>query len=249
MFAWEDGSTEPVLPASIIVGGISVNVLLGSSDVPIGTEPAGRRAGCRVGSAARNVAGPGRDFMDGLVGCSDTHTRSDMPSATPTDAPARSGFPSAWAIFVTGMDQALEQTCRDIRDGIPRDAESLHAGRTTRSNGKGQSYRPSRRDRLGRASPTCPDGDVLNRTLRSQENSQPDSNEGPGVALDVMPMLSVVSISAVIAGWFWRQRQRLRRMGLGGRFPGGRDSGDCAGRAPVDRLIPRSLPPAFESRP
>jgi hypothetical protein len=62
-----------------------------------------------------------------------------------------------------------------------------------------------------------PDGDVLKRTLRSQENSQPDSNEGPGAVLDAMPVLSVVSISAVIAGWFWRERRRLRRMGLGGK--------------------------------
>jgi hypothetical protein len=28
-------------------------------------------------------------------------------------------------------------------------------------------------------------------------------------------MISVVSISTVIAGWFWNKRQRLRRLGFG----------------------------------
>ena len=49
-------------------------------------------------------------------------------------------------------------------------------------------------------------------TLQSHEESPPDSHDGSPVVLWAAPMISVVSVSTVIVGWFWNKRQRLCRM-------------------------------------
>ena len=68
MFAGEDDSTEPILPASITVGGVSLNILLSSADIGIQTEPPGLEQVARASATARVFIGAGSHVVVGPRG-------------------------------------------------------------------------------------------------------------------------------------------------------------------------------------
>ena len=221
--AWEEGSTEPILPPSIIAGGVSLNILLADPDVPIRTEPD------RLEQVAELIPLPETSLalaatLWTVVSDSPTSgAQSDLPSATATESATPLASPSSSAIFVIGMDQALEQTCRDIREGIlfshdgppgiarppgghdePLEwqAPILPAGRGGSPVNETGSPQPGGTGAFSEAGRITP---------QSQVESPPDSHNRSRVVLWAVPMISVVTISTVIA----------RRFGI--------NAGDCVG--------------------
>jgi hypothetical protein len=226
--ALEENSTEPFLPGPITAGGVSLNILLADPDVPIRTEPD------RLEQVAELVPLPETSLALAATLWtvpSDSPTsgaQSDLSSATATDSAAPLAAPSSSVNFVIGMDQALEQTYRDIREGMlyshdgPPGIESPPGGEDELLDwhapilpaGRGGS--PVNETGSARTGGTGAFGEAGRMTLQSHEESPPDSHDGSPVALWAAPMISVVSVSTVIAGWFWNKRQRLRRLGFGG---------------------------------
>jgi hypothetical protein len=226
----DESSSEPISPALIIGGGVSLNVLLIGPDMSVNTEPGG------VEQVAELVPLPQSSLA---LAATLWSVPSDFPTASgrwdassagkADDADARQAPASSWVLFVTGMDQALEQTSRDIRDGI-----LSHDGRQSANEGPpggpdelidwqgpilpaGQGGLPEPKSKLPRTDPGATFGEAGQGTVRTQRNARPHSDDGQPVVLGAMPMISAVSISTLIAGWFWRKRQRGRRLGLGGR--------------------------------
>jgi hypothetical protein len=67
-----------------------------------------------------------------------------------------------------------------------------------------------------RTSPGVTLDEVGHGTVRNQQDSRPRSDDAQPVVLAVMPMISVASISTLIAGWFWRKCHRARRSVVNG---------------------------------
>jgi hypothetical protein len=223
----DDIGAEPVLPASITAGGISLNVLLGGPDLELElrSEPGSLEQvvelvplpetslalAATLWSVPTDLARAGSSESEPLL-------------ARTTDATARPGDPSAWAQFVIGTEPSMEQACRDIRNGITAGPawqsanETLSDIQDERLDWQGPILPAARA-----VAPACEPGSprpgrtatLEPATLESahaEENAQPDSSAGSRVVVAAMPMLSVVSISTMIAGWFWRKRQGLTRL-------------------------------------
>ncbi|HEX3449907.1 MAG TPA: hypothetical protein VHS97_16755 [Isosphaeraceae bacterium] len=233
--AWEENSTDPFLPGSITAGGLSLNILLADPDVPIRTDQD------RLEQVAELVPLPETSLALAATLWtvpSDSPTsgaQSDLSSATATDSAAPLASPSTPVNFVIGMDQALEQTYRDIREGIlyshdgPPGIESPPDGQDELLEWQapilpaGRGGSPVNETGSARPAGTGAFGEAGRMTLQSHEESPLDSHDGSPVVLWALPMISVVSVSTVIAGWFWNKRQRLRRLGFGGaKKPNGR---------------------------
>ena len=125
------------------------------------------------------------------------------------------------------MDQPQEHTCRDIREGIlytrdgppgiegPPGAQGEWLEWQAPILPAGQGIIPV--NETGRSRPGGPDAFVEAERIivQCQEESPRDSHSGStAVFLWAVPVISVVSISTVIARRFWNKRQRLCRMGL-----------------------------------
>jgi hypothetical protein len=153
--------------------------------------------------------------------------RWDASTGTRIDPEVQKAATSSWVLFVTGMDQALEQTSRDIRDGM-----LSHNPRQTANDGPpgapdeliqwqgpilpgSQGGLPESKPKLPRTSRVITSDEAELGTLRTGHDSRPHSDDGQPVALGVMPMISAVSITTMIAGWFWRKRQQSQSPGGG----------------------------------
>jgi hypothetical protein len=222
---WEESSTEAILPGSITAGGVSLNILLADPDVPIRTEPDSLEQVAELIPLPETSLALAATLWTVASDSPTSRPQSDLPSATGADSAALLASPSSSVNFVIGVDQALEQTCRDIREVIlyshngPRENESRSSGQDEPLEWQapilpaGQEGSPV--DETGSPLPsgTGTFGEAGTMTLQSQEESPPDSHNGSPVVVWAVPMISVVSISTVIAGWFWNKRQRLRRPG------------------------------------
>ena len=226
MFAWEENSTEPTLPDSITGGGVSLSILLADPDVPIRSEPDRLEQVAELIPLPETSLALAATLWTVAADSPTSGAQSDLPSATATESAAPLASPSSSAIFMIGMDQALEQTCRDIReeilcshDGPPGidsppvvqdeplewQAPILPAGRGGLPVNETGSPQPRGTGAFGAAGTITP---------QSQVESPPDSHNRSRVFLWAVPMISIVSISTVIARRFWNKRQRLCRMGL-----------------------------------
>ena len=228
----DESSTEPNSPASITVGGVSLNVLLSGGDLSINTEPGGVEQVAELVPLPQSSLALAATLWSVPSDFSSTSGRWDASTGKADDPDARKASASSWVLFVTGMDQALEQTSRDIRDRI-----LSHDGRRSADEGPpggadelidwqgpilpaGQGQLPEPKSRSPRASGGETFDEAGRGTLRIQQESRPDSSDGQPVVLGVMPMISAVSISTLIAGWFWRKRGRLQRKNVvSGRIP------------------------------
>ena len=221
VLARDDDSTEPMSPASITVSGVSLNALLYDQDLPIKTVP-----GALV-QVVELVPLPESSLA--LTATLWTVPSDSPPSSVERDASAgRAVDPdgqevraASWVLFVTGTDQALEQTSRDIRDGM-----FAHCPRRAASEGPGtapdeliewqgpllpgaRAGLPETKTKSPRISRDATSDEPGLGTLQTRRDPRPQSDEGQPVVLGVMPMISAVSITTMIAGWFWRKRQRL----------------------------------------
>ena len=158
--------------------------------------------------------------MDRIVRLSEVGIRAQASSATSDDHDTRPETASAWVVFVTGVDQALEQTCRDVRDGVlssqarkPEDAGSTRGPRDSIEWQGPILPAVQARSPVHEQGPRRPRDSSVSAPARRQAGratavSPPDSIDGPRVVLGSTPLLSIVSISTAIAGWFWSRRQR-----------------------------------------
>ena len=158
---------------------------------------------------------------------------SDSPTSTlhwhplngnATDSNARTDAVSSWVLFMTGVDQALEQTCRDIQENIPsargRNDDEASLGSPEQLLEWQGAILPAARHQLpatqpiqpepghGRSETSGPAGQGRTPTGRGSETLLED--DGPA-AVGVVPTISIVSVSSLIAGWFWRKRGQWPR--------------------------------------
>jgi hypothetical protein len=225
VLAWEENATEPVLPGSITAGGLSLSVLLGGPDMPVRTDPAGLEQVVELVPLPETSLALAATLWTVSADSPAVGPRWDRPAGPDGDRAEPSQSPLPWALYMTGVDQALEQTCRDIRQGILSD-RGVETGDEDSARGPDDLLEwqgpilpaaPAPRTVSDRG-PTRPDRahaleNTDDRSARTTENSKRDSSDGPRVVLGAMPMLSVVSISTVIAGWFWKKRRQSRRPG------------------------------------
>jgi hypothetical protein len=146
--SWDDGLNEPISPTSITVGGASLNVLLSADQGLIETEPGSLEQFAELVPLPESSLALAATLWTVPSDSSTDSGPSDAPAGKPIDPDARNALASSWVLFVTGMDEALEQASRDIRDrDISRDArqaaherpagasDARHRSRTTRSAG------------------------------------------------------------------------------------------------------------------
>ena len=223
VLAWDEGTAEPVLSGSIITGGISLNILLSDPDAPIQTEPAGLEQFAELVPLPESSLALAATLWTVPSDSSTSSPSRELSAATAADPDARSTSASSWVLLVTGTDQALEQTNRDICDGI-----SFHGIRQPDTEGRSrgpdellewqgpilpaaQGQSPDTEPESRRIGPGATFDHARQQTVPTRHGSQLHSEDRQANILGFMPMLSVVSVSTVIAGWIYRQRQRLRR--------------------------------------
>jgi hypothetical protein len=224
VLTWDDGSIEPILPGSITTGGVSLNILLSGPDMPIRKEP--------VGLAQVVELVPLQESSLALAAALWT-VPSDSPASFPgwnlsagkaTQPGGRRASASSWALFVTGLDQALEQTSRDIREGLHSrgsrraDNEAPPGGPDELLHWQGpilpasQGESPESQPKSPRTGRRTTTDETVQGILPTQQDSRPHSENGQPIVLGMMPMVSVVSMASLIAGWFWRKHQRARSL-------------------------------------
>ena len=225
----DEGSPEPISPAGITVGGVSLNVLLSGPDERIQTEPGGLDLVAELVPLPESSLALAATLWTVPSDSPTARVQWDLSAGKAIDPDARRASASSWVLFVTGMDGALEQASRDIRDGIfSRDGRPTGNGAPPGGPdeliewqgpilpaSQGGLPKPNANiSRTGRAATFDAAGQGA---VRTEQNSRQHSDDGQPVVLGVMPIISAVSISTLIAGWFWRKRQRGQRSGVRGR--------------------------------
>jgi len=215
----DEGSSEPVLPASITAGGVPLRILLGNPDLPGQTEPGGLEQVAELIPMPKSSLALAATLWTVATDSQTSLLRSDQPS----DAGASSSLPSAsgasWAVFVTGTDQAFQQAFHEVREGILL-STSLPAD-NERPAGDPDKWLESKRPILPAAEAGLPA--VLPRDAQGEgtspfhENLQARSDQGRPIVSGTMSMLSGISISTLVVGWFRSMRKRRTRLGLGRR--------------------------------
>jgi hypothetical protein len=221
LLAWEETTAEPVSPGSIITGGLSLKNLLSGPDTSTLTNTS-----C-LEQVAELVPLP----ESALALAATLWTRpSDSPSSTvrwhlaaeeAITARAGAEAASSWMLFVAGVDQALEQTCRELQESMPTTLDRQRDDGNPNSPDEllewhgpmlpaAQPAQPETHtklpvNRLGQA-----DGVAGQASAPSRQNARPTQGTGQAVALASMPTISVVSVFTVIAAWVWRKRQQWR---------------------------------------
>jgi len=224
----DEGSTEPVSPASITIGGISLNALLSGPDVPIATDQGGLEQVAELVPLPESSLALAATLWTVPSDSPTSSTQWEASAGMAIDPDGRNASTSSWVLFVTGMDEALEQTSRDIRDSIlSRDGRRAGNKRAPDAPDELVDWQgpilPAARGGLSEMQPSVPrtsPGVTLDEarqgTVRNQQDSRPRSDDAQPVVLAVMPMISAVSISTLIAGWFWRKCRRARRSVVNG---------------------------------
>jgi hypothetical protein len=227
VLTWDDDSTEPISPAAITVSGVSLSVLLSDPDLTIKTAPGNLDQVAELVPLPESSLALAATLWTVPSDSPSSSVRWDASTGRPIDPELQKAATSSWILFVTGMDQALEQASRDIRDGMfshnPHQASNEGpAGAPDELIEWQGPILPGAQGRLPESKPKLPrtsrvvTSDVAGLgTLRTRHDSRPHSDDGQPVALGVMPMISVVSITTMIAGWFWRKRQQSRSPGRG----------------------------------
>jgi hypothetical protein len=213
----DEGSTEPVFPSSITGGGVPLSILLNGPDVPSPTESGGVEQVAELIPLPESSLALAATLWTVPSDSQTSRTRWDPPSGAAMGRAVPSASPSSWAVFLTGVDQAFEQTCHDVR-------ESIHSSNRRLTETEGPSGGPD--GQLEWQGPILPaaqggltsllPGDARgDSTSQTQEETQPQLDEGQPVLCWATPMLSVVSMSTFVVGCFWRKRRRGRQLGLG----------------------------------
>jgi hypothetical protein len=230
---WNDDSTEPISSAAITVSGVSLSLLLSDPDLTIKTAPGNLDQVAELVPLPESSLALAATLWTVPSDSPSSSVRWDASTGRPIDPEVQKAATSSWILFVTGIDQALEQTSRDIRDGMfshnPHQAadegpagapDELIEWQGPILPGSQGGLRESK-PKLPRTSRVVTSDEAGLGTLRTRHDSRPHSDDGQPVALGVMPMISAVSITTMIAGWFWRKRQQSRSRGRGRSDSGG----------------------------
>jgi hypothetical protein len=224
---WDDDSTEPISSAAITLSGVSLSLLLSDPDLTIKTAPGNLDQFAELVPLPESSLALAATLWTVPSDSPSSSVRWDASTGRPIDPEVQKAATSSWILFVTGIDQALEQTSRGIRDGMfshnpHQAADEGPAGAPDElidwqgpilpgSQGGLRESKP----KLPRTSRVVTSDEAGLGTLRSRHDSRPHSDDGQPVALGVMPMISAVSITTMIAGWFWRKRQQSQSPGGG----------------------------------
>ena len=223
VLAWDEGSTEPISPTSITVGGASLNVLLNAVDGLIQTEPGDLEQVAELVPLPESSLALAATLWTVPSDSPTATNRREAPAGKAIDLDAQNAMASSWVLFVTGMDRALEQASRDIRDrNYSRDARQAASERPASAPEELIDWQgpilpaahgglPAPKTKSPRSSPAATFGEAGQGSVRNQQDARPHSGDVQPVVLGVMPMVSAVSISTLIAGWFWRKRGQMRK--------------------------------------
>jgi hypothetical protein len=219
--AWDEATDEPLAPGSISTGGLSLAHLLSGSEMSMLSDPD------RLAQVAELFPLPESSLA---LAATLWTVPSDFPTSTlrwhpsageTTNANARAGAVTSWMLFVTGVDQALEQACREIQDNTPSTPGRHHDNGNSNSQdellewqgpilpaaqrGSSETKRTSSHSSRGES-----DGAAGQGTTPTRQAPRPTSNDSQAIVLGSMPTISVVSVFTLIAGWVWRKRQQRR---------------------------------------
>jgi hypothetical protein len=225
LLAWEETTSEPVPPGSITIGGLSLTNLLSGPDVSALTDPDSLEQVAELVPLPESALALAATLWT---------VPSDLPTSTPRwqspahaaiDGNARANAASSWTLFVAGVDQALEQTYREIQENIPCTQGRYANGDTTSPDEplewQGPILPAARRrvletiPKVSQTSRQESDGRAGQGTTPTRLTTPLSSEDSPPIVLGAMPLISVVSLSTVIAGWIWRKRQQWHRSRLG----------------------------------
>jgi hypothetical protein len=198
---------------------VPLGTLLGNPDLPSQTEPRGVEQVAELIPMPKSSLALAATLWSVASNSQTSLLRSDPPS----DAGAGPSLPSAsetsWAVFVSGMDQAFQQAFHAVRDRILL-STSLPAD-NERPAGDPDKLLEWQRPILPAAEPGLPA--VLPRDAQGEgtspfhDNVQARSDEGRPIVAGTISMLSWISISTLVVGWFRGMRKRRTRLGLGRR--------------------------------
>jgi hypothetical protein len=239
----ESGTTSPIVDA-----GTPLSILLSGSDVPIPTEQGGVEQVTELIPLSESSLALAATLWTLRSGSQASAPGLDRPAGAATDPVVSFPSPMHWAVFMTGIDRAFEQTFRDVQvdnsvgDGRHKKGEESQRGLDDRlqwqgsilpgaaegpRGGKEQVNRPgqfSAEDESGGSDartqrPAA--GARLSQHGQPRETSpilnvaEPQDDKGQPVVLASTPVVWVVSVSSIVAGWLWgkkrERRQRFRR--------------------------------------
>ena len=136
VLTWDDGRTVPIFAGSITIGGVSLNVLLAGPDERAQREPGGLEQVAELVPLPESSLALAATLWTVPSDSTTSLAQWEVTSRQYHRSGFRQASASSWVVFVTGMDEALKQTSRDIRDGIfLGDAhQTSHEGRPARRN-------------------------------------------------------------------------------------------------------------------
>jgi hypothetical protein len=238
------GPTESETTASVLDTGIPLSILLWGTDAPIPNEQGGVEQVAELIPLSESSLALAATLWTVRSDSQASAPGSELAAGADADPVISSLSPQYWAVFMTGVDRAFEQTFRDVQvdtfasDGRHRKSEEAQRGLDDRlqwqrpilpgaadelRGGKQRSTRPghgsSDNDARTRGRPAVSHrtGDEQGEeTSQAPRVAQPQDSEVQPVVLASTPVLWVVSISSIVAGWFWgKKRERRQRSGLG----------------------------------
>ena len=232
--ALDETATEPSTPASITAGEVPLSILLSGPDAPAQT------GSDRLEQVAELI--PLEESSLALVATlwtvsSDSQTTPPERDVEPAGASLEPGAPLAsppsWTVYVIGLNEAFEQSQRDVEQGFfsgPR--RPIEGARARGALDEGLPWQgpilPASEqgsfDRVRGGSRTESDRDEARPRARAcrlrreshdrsgrAEDAPAQSDEGQTVAVASLPTISAVSAFGLIAGWLWTQRKRWER--------------------------------------
>jgi hypothetical protein len=242
----DESSTEPVSPTSMAAGGVPLSVLLSGPVVPSETQAGDLEQVAELIPLPQSSLALAAALWTVPADAQRSRPGWDRSWDVATDPAVPAAYPASWMVFLTGMDQAFEQSMRDLReDTVSRNESPLeNAGPSGGSDEliewqrpilpaaapalpaiDSESPRPDRvislvegSESLGTAARQPTRADLpADGGLSTQETAWPQSRKRPPMVLGATSMLSLVSFATAAVGWLWRERKRARRLGLGRR--------------------------------
>jgi hypothetical protein len=238
------GPTESETTASVLDAGIPLSILLWGTDAPIPNEQGGVEQVAELIPLSESSLALAATLWTVRSDSQASAPGSELAAGADADPVISSLSPQYWAVFMTGVDRAFEQTFRDVQvdtfasDGRHRKSEEAQRGLDDRlqwqrpilpgaaeelRGGKQRSTRPGHGSSDNDA--RTPGRPAVSHRIRDEQGeetsqapkvAQPQDSEVQPVVLASTPVLWVVSISSIVAGWFWgKKRERRQRSGLG----------------------------------
>ncbi len=238
-----DNVGETISPAAIMAGGAPLSVLLTGPESPTQTTSDDLQQVAELipseESSLALVATLWTVPSDIPTGAHEVQ-RLDATAARLDDAAAT----PSWMAYMIGLDQALEQSHRDLQQVVspargrlmPDERDLLELDRQLEWERPiipvGAGWVSDRPETSPRDRASVVDSDAINalaadrlqtasglessRPAVAGEDAPPHSEPASIVKAASLPLLSALSASTAITGWLWTRRNRKRRLGLPG---------------------------------